>query len=81
MDLAEDKAEIDELNADVESLLDTDVGFGSDEELNLFVAEAAFNNSLFSDDPYLQSCDLLCHKDCMKIKKPAPFPILEICTK
>ena len=32
-----------------------------------------------SKDAIVGSCDLLCHKDCLKIKKPAPFPVLEMC--
>lgn len=32
-------------------------------------------------NPYIDNCNLLCHKDCRKVKKVAPFPVLEMCVK
>jgi len=80
---AEQDLEIRELNEELqESLMTSDPALIND--LALTIDDSALVSLIGEDaskDPTVGDCDLLCHKDCLKIKKPAPFPILEMCVK
>ena len=73
-----DDLEIRELNEELqESLATSENGLIQD---NLLTIDDSSMVSLIQQDTEKSSivgdCDLLCHRDCLKIKKPAPFPVL-----